>query len=67
MDHRKESSDSTSLEKKLEQITSFCESEGFSVQKIVLQIKNKLCELWKPLMCYGDLEIVWKTEKLHIS
>lgn len=59
MDHRKESSDSTSLEKKLEQITSFCESEGFSVQKIVLQIKKKLCEL--PTKALETIDVLWRS------
>lgn len=59
MDHRKESSDSTSPEKKLEQITSFCESEGFSVQKIVLQIKNKLCEL--PPKALETIDVLWRS------
>lgn len=53
------SSEGTSLETKLEQINFFCESEGFSVQKIVLDIKEKLCEL--PQKALETIDLLWRS------
>lgn len=55
------SSEGTSLEAKLEQINFFCESEGFSVQKIVLDIKEKLCEL--PQKALETIDLLWRFGK----
>lgn len=54
-----ESSGGTSLETKLEQINFFCESKGFSVQKIVLDIKEKLCEL--PQKALETIDLLWRS------
>lgn len=62
MDHSEESSESTSVETKLGLITSFCESHGFSVQKIVLDIKEKLCEL--PNRALETIDMLWRSQNI---
>lgn len=62
MDHSKESSESTSVVTKLELITFFCESHGFSVQKIVLDIKEKLCEL--PKRALETIDMLWRSRNI---
>lgn len=62
MDHSKESSESTSVVTKLELITFFCESHGFSVQIIVLDIKEKLCEL--PKRALETIDMLWRSRNI---
>lgn len=60
MPHGAESSGNTSLETKLEEINFFCESKGFSVQTIVRDIKEKLCEL--PEKALETIDMLWKSQ-----
>lgn len=51
--------DPDSSEAKLEQINLFCESNGFSVRKIVLDIREKLCEL--PQKALKTIDLLWRS------